>query len=195
MRTTSQIARIATVEIFTLRCALVTQQCGALGQFAESMSMQQLVYALRFQGFAKRVGADGNVLQSETMARGCIIDSRIGAGILSGSVVVGSGDAAVFNLELTFTGPTTFQEVGTIDFERGGHRLYISTVGSGHLGLPHKAAGRHGAAILGIVGGEGQFAGSSGLIVSNFVVSDEGELTDHHLGLILFAEGGNHESA
>jgi hypothetical protein len=33
-------------------------------------------------------------------------------------------------------------------------------------------------------GGEGQFAGASGLITSNFFVSDSLDVTDHHYGVI-----------
>jgi len=32
--------------------------------------------------------------------------------------------------------------------------------------------------------GEGQFTGATGLITSNFVVSPEGEVTDHHCGVL-----------
>jgi len=32
--------------------------------------------------------------------------------------------------------------------------------------------------------GEGQFAGASGLITSNFSVSDTGDVVDHHFGLL-----------
>jgi hypothetical protein len=33
-------------------------------------------------------------------------------------------------------------------------------------------------------GGEGQFAGARGLITSNFFVSETGEVTDCHFGLL-----------
>jgi hypothetical protein len=32
--------------------------------------------------------------------------------------------------------------------------------------------------------GEGQFQGATGYITSNFLVSDQGEVTDYHFGLI-----------
>ncbi len=35
-----------------------------------------------------------------------------------------------------------------------------------------------------VEGGEGQFAGSEGLITSNFFLSDTGEVTENHFGLI-----------
>jgi hypothetical protein len=37
-------------------------------------------------------------------------------------------------------------------------------------------------------GGDGQFAGASGLITSNFFVGDGGEVTDHHLGVLFLQQ-------
>jgi hypothetical protein len=146
--------------------------------------MRQLIYALRFRGNAERIGVDGNVLKTAASAAGCTIRSRIGGEGLSGSVRPALGGEATFESELTFTGATTFQEAGTIVFGTGGHRLRFSTVGSGHLALASDANRRHGASIRRVDGGEGQFAGAAGLIVSNFFVSDAGEVTDHHLGVV-----------
>jgi hypothetical protein len=35
-----------------------------------------------------------------------------------------------------------------------------------------------------VLGGTGQFAGATGRVTSNFVLSDTGELTDNQFGLI-----------
>ena len=35
-----------------------------------------------------------------------------------------------------------------------------------------------------VEGGEGQFAGASGLITSNFFVGEDLAVTDHHLGVL-----------
>jgi hypothetical protein len=43
---------------------------------------------------------------------------------------------------------------------------------------------RHGTATIHVVGGTGQFAGATGQITSNFVLSDTGELTDNQLGMV-----------
>ena len=40
------------------------------------------------------------------------------------------------------------------------------------------------AVVRDVIGGEGQFAGSVGLITSNFLISDTGDVTENHLGLI-----------
>jgi hypothetical protein len=43
---------------------------------------------------------------------------------------------------------------------------------------------QQGAVTWRIDGGDGQFAGAQGLITSNFLVGPNGEVTDHHLGVI-----------
>ena len=146
--------------------------------------MRQLVYVLRFHGEARRYGVDGNVLKTAATAPGCTIRSHVGVEGLSGSLQAAHGEEATFESELVFTGATTFQEAGTIHFGPGGNWLRFSTIGSAFLGPAKGDACRHGAAIWRVDGGEGQFAGATGLIASTFVISDTGEVTDHHLGVI-----------
>jgi hypothetical protein len=57
----------------------------------------------------------------------------------------------------------------------------------GALGSSADPRLRHGTAILEVTGGRGRLAGASGFVTSNFLLSETGELTDHHLGL-LFVE-------
>ena len=146
--------------------------------------MRQLIYALRFRGEAKQAGIDGAVLMTATSAPGCTIGTRIGPEGVSGSLHSAAGDEASLESEWVFTGATTFQEVGTIVFGQGGHRLRFSTFGSAYLGPTSNDKFRHGTAIRWVEGGEGQFAGASGLIASAFVVDDEGVVTEHQLGLV-----------
>jgi hypothetical protein len=156
--------------------------------------MRLVVYALRFQGYAQRDGIDGNLLKTETRATGCTICSLIGPEGLNGSLQPSLGDEASFDAELTFTGETTFQEAGTIAFGSEGHLIRFSSVGSGHLMSSPEVDLRHGAAVWQIEGGEGQFAGASGLIVSNFFVSSAGEITDHQLGAVFIQEAAEFEA-
>ena len=65
-------------------------------------------------------------------------------------------------------------------------RKRFSTVVDGHVGpsaWPEIAAG---AAHWKVEGGEGQFAGATGLITSNFTLSETGEINDYQLGVIFF---------
>ena len=65
-----------------------------------------------------------------------------------------------------------------------GHRLQFSTVGEGYLGPSAHPGVQHGTVMWRVEGGTGQFDGAQGLITSNFTVGAEGEVVDHHLGLL-----------
>jgi hypothetical protein len=145
--------------------------------------MRELIYAMRFTGQATPVGSAGNVLKAATSAPSATLTSTVGPGGLAGVLQPATGDEATFESEVTFTGETNFQEVGTIAFGAG-HRLRFGTVGSGYLGPSADPARKHGTVMWRVEGGEGQFSGASGLITSNFFVDDNLEVTDHHFGVI-----------
>jgi hypothetical protein len=146
--------------------------------------MGQIVYTLRFQGVARRIGPDGNVLKIAATAPGCTLESLVADHGLSSGLRLATGASARLDAELTFTGATTFQESGTIWFGSSGHRLHFSTVGSGYLYPADADNGRHGAAIWTIDDGFGQFAEARGLIASHVLLGDDGDVTDHQLGVV-----------
>lgn len=146
--------------------------------------MRQLIYAMRFTGHATPAGPDGNVLRASTSSPSTAITSLVGRGGLTGTIEAVPGGNAVFVSEVTFTDATAFLETGTIAFGDG-HVLRFGTVGNGYLG-PSIAdpTFKHGTVMWRIEGGEGQFAGASGLITSNFVVGDDLTVVDHHFGVL-----------
>ena len=97
--------------------------------------MREVLYALRFRGQAEPVGTVGDVLKATTSAPSSTLISTVGPDGLTGTLAPGSGAAATFESEVTFTGETSFQETGTIGFGNG-HQLRFSTVGSGYLFTP-----------------------------------------------------------
>ncbi len=149
--------------------------------------MRQLVYALRFTGRATPASPDGGVLTVVATAPNSPLSSIIGPDGLAGRIEAVAGGEAHFASEVTLTGATSFQEVGTIAFGDG-HRLRFSTVGSGYLGPSADPGRKHGAAVWRVEGGEGQFAGASGLITSNFFVDDQLGVVDHHFGVLLLPQ-------
>ena len=146
--------------------------------------MRQLTYALRFMGRAAPVGDAATVLKATTSAPSCAITTICGPGGVGGEIAPAAGQEATFESEVTFTGESTFTEAGTIAFGRDGHRLRFSTVGEGRLGPSADPRLTHGTVMWRIDGGEGQFAGASGLITSNFTVSETSEVVDHHFGVL-----------
>lgn len=148
--------------------------------------MHELIYAMRFSGQATPTSADGNVLKAATSAPSSALTATVGPSGLSSTVRRADGGEATFASEVTFTSKTSFQEVGTIGFGEG-HLLRFATVGSGYLDTSADETRKHGAVVWRIDDGEGQFAGATGLITSNFFVSDDLTVTDHHFGVIFLA--------
>ena len=146
--------------------------------------MKQIVYSMRFSGQAVPAEGSSNVLRAATEAPSCTITSQTGPDGLSGSIEGAAGGKATFVSEVMFTGDAAFQERGSITFGENGHRLHFSTVGQGYLGASADPKLKHGTVMWQIDRGEGQFAGASGLITSNFTVGEAGEVVDHHFGLI-----------
>jgi hypothetical protein len=93
------------------------------------------------------------------------------------------GYEAVLESRLVLADGGSFDEVGSIVVGPG-NVIRFRTVGAGHLAASPDPHLEHGTAMWEIESGEGQFEGATGRITSNFFVSDTGELTDNHLGLI-----------
>jgi hypothetical protein len=145
--------------------------------------LRQLIYALRFTGRATPASPDGAVLTVRATAPSSALTAIVGPAGLASRIELVAGGEAHFASEVTLTGATSFQEVGTIAFGAG-HRLSFASVGSGYLGASPDPALRHGAVTFRVEGGEGQFAGASGLITSNFFIDEDLAVTDHHVGVV-----------
>ena len=100
------------------------------------------------------------------------------------SIEPAPGGKAEFESEVTLTGDTSFLEKGSIRFGDGNNRLHFSTIEHGYLGDSADPKLKSGAVMWRVDGGEGQFAGASGYITSNFTLSDTGEVTDNQFGVI-----------
>jgi hypothetical protein len=146
--------------------------------------MHQIMYIMQFKGYAAPVGTTPHVLQVITIASSCTITTAIGATGVHGTLQPTGGGKAAFESTVTFTGETTFQASGSITFGEGGHRLFFRTVGQGYLRLSAEPGLKQGAVTWHVDRGEGQFAGASGLITSNFCVSATGGVIDHHCGVL-----------
>ena len=146
--------------------------------------MRQIIYALQFKGHAApKAGAPG-VLKATTTAPGCTLTTSVGREGVTGILEPTAGEVASFESEVTLTGENLFLESGTIRFGAGNNQLRFSTVGHGSLGACPIPKLQHGAVTWRVDGGEGQFAGATGLITSNFTISEGGDVLDNHLGVI-----------
>ena len=129
--------------------------------------MQQFTYTQRLRGRLTAVGP--GLLDVELVS--------LAATPLAPAVRVAS--------QLWFADERTFREEGTLDAgDRGA--LRIRTLGRGIL-TPGPTPGiRHGTAVL-AVEGSGRLEGASGRITSNFLVADDGEVTDEQV-VVLFMD-------
>jgi hypothetical protein len=146
--------------------------------------MKQVIYVLQFRGQAAPSSENPNVLNASTTAPSCSVRTVVGAEGVGGSIEQAGGGTAAFESEVTLTGGIGFRESGTITFGDGGHRLHFSTVGEGYLNASADERLKHGTVTWKIDRGEGQLEGATGLITSNFTVSDMGEVVDNHFGVI-----------
>lgn len=95
---------------------------------------------------------------------------------------------ASFRSELTLEGDDAFRQTGKIQFGDSQHELWLSSAGRGVL-LPGARPGhRQGAATLRIDGGTGLFKDATGVVTSNFTVTEEGDYTDVHTAVISLGE-------
>jgi hypothetical protein len=146
--------------------------------------MKQVLYAMQFKGIAApKAGASG-VIAASTRATSCTLSSVVTSEGVKGALQSMESGHASFESEVTLTGETSFREVGTIRFGDRDHCLRFSTIGQGFLGKSPDPTLQHGSVMWRVDGGEGQFAGASGIITSNFTLSATGEVTDNHFGVI-----------
>jgi hypothetical protein len=156
--------------------------------------MKQIIYTMQFNGQVAPLGTSSSVLKTTMTATSCTITTIVGPEGLRATLQPAAGGYAEFESEVTLiggfesevtsAGEAGFKETGTITFGEGGHRLRFSTVGQGYLGPSAEPQLKQGSVIWHIDGGEGQFEGAQGLITSNFTMSNTGEVTDHHFGVI-----------
>ena len=145
--------------------------------------MNHIIYCMQFKG-AAAPAAESGVLKATTSATSCNIKTVVGADGVEGKFTPAEGGMAFFESEVRVTAPDSFVESGTITFGEGAHALRFSTVGSGHLGPSAEPKTMAGSVIWKVDGGEGQFQGATGLITSNFFLTESGEVTDYHMGVI-----------
>lgn len=145
--------------------------------------MKQVIYAMQFKGKAAP-GASPNVMKATTSASSNTLTTVVAADGIHGKIEPAAGGKAQFESEVTLTGAAAFLEKGTVRFGDGNNLLHFSTVEHGYLGDSVDAKLKSGVVMWRVDGGEGQFAGASGYITSNFLLSDAGDVIDNHFGVI-----------
>jgi hypothetical protein len=143
--------------------------------------MRSIAFSMQFRGNSTRLSP--GVLTARATAPSGALVTRISSDGVDGGFEPLEGGEAHLECRITLLDDSRFEEVGTISFGNG-NALRFRSVGAGTLmpsADPHLS---HGTASWEVDGGCGIFLGASGRIVSNFLVSDAGELTDHQLGVV-----------
>lgn len=139
-----------------------------------------VTYALQFRG---QVETTGGRTSAATRACSAMLVSVVDREGPHGRFEdVGAGEA-VFHVALDGSGGPV---EGRVDF--GGGTTLCLRAAERHAAEPSRRPHlSHGAALLEVVAGTGRLAGARGWVTSNYLISDTGDLTDTHLGL-LFVE-------
>jgi hypothetical protein len=152
--------------------------------------MRELTFALEFRGKAWPVpgpvpGTTGK-RQAKTAAPSQIQSSIIGPQGVAARIEAVPGEQAMLGADIERFADGSFVETGTISFGSAG-RIEFETVGRGTVG-PSRAEGwQHGAVIWKVTSGDGMFAGCTGLVTSNFIVNQAGDVIDNHVARLYLA--------
>lgn len=134
--------------------------------------MKQLTYAAQFKGGAAPVDeSNPGVLKVNAKSDGSPLS------------IGGKTEATTFESTVRMTSEAAFDEDGKIGFG-GGNAIRFSTVNAGSVAPSGIEGVTAGAVIWKIDGGEGELAGATGYITSNFFFNMEGEVTDNQVGVI-----------
>jgi hypothetical protein len=150
--------------------------------------MAPLIYTLQFRGFTTSLSP--RVLKASATAPAARLVTTVGRAGLVGRLDADSGDEAVLESRIFVDDDGALDVCGEI-LVGDGNVLRFRAVGSGRLAESPDPHLRQGAVVCEVIGGEGQFAETSGRIASTFLLSDSGDITETQLG-VLFTKGANH---
>jgi hypothetical protein len=113
------------------------------------------------------------------------METIVGATGVETTLHPAAGDLAFLESEVRLAGGDTFEGKGFLAFGEGSeHELRFATVHAGHLGPSTMPGIMAGSVSWHVQGGTGRFESATGLITSTFTLSDSGELSEYHCGLI-----------
>jgi hypothetical protein len=146
--------------------------------------MQQIVYAMQFKGQATPVEGNAGMINVKAIAASASTTAVVNKGGITGGFDPAATADATFESQVTLLGGNNFEERGSIKFGDQGHCLRFTTVGQGWMGPSPNPTLQQGTVTWKLEGGEGQLKGAEGLITSNFTITQDGEVTDYHIGVI-----------
>lgn len=150
----------------------------------EAPPTRPIAYSLQFRGTVRELS--DRVLEARATAPSQALVTVVGIDGVAARFEPSDGEEAILITRLAVSEDGSFDQIGKIRFGRHSH-IRFQTIGTGRLSASPDPHLRHGTAVWEVEAGDGQFDGARGRITSNFFVSDTGELTDNHFGLIFVA--------
>jgi hypothetical protein len=145
---------------------------------------RELVFALEFRGRGENLPGSTAKRRARTSAPSQTLSTLMGPEGVFGGVEPVGGERATLEARVERFGDGTFAEEGEIVYGSAG-KVTFTSQGRGWV-VPAPTPGAvYGAVVWTVTGGEGRFAGARGLITSNFAVSANGDVVDHHVARLL----------
>ncbi|HEX6210024.1 MAG TPA: hypothetical protein VF136_04560 [Methylomirabilota bacterium] len=148
--------------------------------------MREVVFALEFRGRASPVPGAERRRQARSTAPSQRLSTVLGPEGVRAAGEVLAGESAVLESRVERFGDGSFVEDGTITYGSAG-RIQFETIRRGWVAPAPRAGWMIGGVVWTITGGDGAFVGVRGLITSNFTVSEEGQVIDHHVTRLYLA--------
>src|SRR6267143_3168867 len=142
--------------------------------------MRELVFALEFRGTAGPLAGSPTKRRATSSAPSQALTTVLGVDGIRARVQEVAGERALLESRVERFEDGSFVEDGTITYGGAGAVSFV-TVGRGTVAPSPIAGWTRGAIMWSVTGGDGLFAGAQGLITSNFAVSAQGEVVDHHV--------------
>jgi hypothetical protein len=149
--------------------------------------MRELVFALEFRGTAGPVPGSPTTRRATSAAPSQTLTTILDVDDIRTRMEALAGERAVLESRVERFGDGSFVEDGTITYGRAGTVSFV-TVGRGAVAPSPIAGWTRGAVVWTVTGGDGLFADAQGLITSNFTVSVDGDVVDHHVARLYLRE-------
>ena len=147
--------------------------------------MRQVTYTMHFRGQASRSGGDTSVLRTTGSGTSSTMDTTVRATGVETTLLAKPGDLAFLESELRLSGQKSFTGAGTLTCgDDADHAIRFSTLAPGHLAPSPIPGVMAGAVSWRVDGGSGTFEGASGVIISAFTLTESGDISEFHCGLI-----------
>lgn len=151
--------------------------------------MREIVYTMHFRGQASHSGEEVRTIKTTSSGTSCTMNTVVGESGVETTLQPAPGDLAFLESELRLTGQDTFEGSGSLTFgDEGEHAIQFTSIHAGQLGPSPQPGLMAGTVTWRVVPGSGRFAAATGFITSTFTLSDSGELSEYHCGLLFLPE-------